>query len=165
MTRPSDIRPTPLVLAGLALLLVAAAALAWTGLRALQQARTRLALTEAMARAGAAPVAPLLPPGQAYSGDRAAAQTAMLAAIHAAAAERHLLLESAVPLPADRHKPAELAVAISVSGPEADILHFAHRLEAGRPIIRFRPWRLIRTGPAETAIRLEARAHAYRVAR
>lgn len=165
MTRPSDIRPTPLVLAGLALLFVAATALAWTGLRALQQARTGLALTKAMARAGAAPVAPLLPPGQAYSADRAAAQTAMLAAIRAAAAERHLLLESAAPLPADGRKPAELVATISVSGPEADILHFAHRLEAGNPTIRFRPWRLIRTGPAETAIRLEARAHAYGVAR
>lgn len=164
MTGASELRPTPLVLAGLALMLVAATALAWTGLRALQQARTQLALTKAMVRIGAVPVAPLLPAGRVYPGDRAAAEKAMLAAIHAAAVERHLLLESAVMLPANRRNPAALAAAISVSGPEADILHLAHKLEAGRPTIRFRPWRLIRTGPAETAIRLEARAHAYRSA-
>jgi hypothetical protein len=162
MNRLAAIRLTPLAWLGLAALTIVAAILAWTGIGFAKQARAQHALTAALARAGASPIHPLLPPGQGYRGERAAAGEALLAAIRAAARERHLLLEQAALLPPDRHKPDELAIAMSVSGPELDVLHFAHRLEAGRPVIRFRPWRLARTGHGETAVRLDARALAYR---
>ena len=162
MKQPARSRLTAFRAVGLVLLVMSAVALAWAGLRALRLARAQHALTVAMVDAGAAPVRPLLPAGYGLGGEQAAGEGAMLAAIRAAAGERHLLLERAAPLPVDRNKPAELAVAVTVSGPEPDVLHFAHRLEAGRPAIRFRPWRLGRTGPSETAVRLEARALAYR---
>lgn len=161
MIRLSALRWTPLTGAGVGLALVAATLLAWTGLEALEAARGRLATVEAMARAGASPAQPLLPAELSYpQEDRRAAEAAMLATVRKAAAERRLLLEGITLVPADTAMPAELLVDITFSGAEADVLHVARVLEAGQPTIRFLRWRIARTGPAETAIRLDARAMA-----
>ncbi|MFD2499177.1 hypothetical protein ACFSTI_10520 [Rhizorhabdus histidinilytica] len=61
---------------------------------------------------------------------------------------------------ADRALPAELGADVTVSGPEADVLGFARAIETAHPAIRFARWRIGRTGPGETAIRLDARAMA-----
>lgn len=161
MIRLSAGRGTPITAAALGLGLLAATALAWTGLGAFERARGRLAEVEAMARAGAAPAQPLLPADLAYGQeDRRAAEAAMLATVRMAATERRLLAERIAPVPAAAGMPAELMIDITLSGAEADILHVARRLEAGRPAVRFVRWRIGRTGPAETAIRLDARAMA-----
>lgn len=161
MIGASGWRWTPLAGIGCALALLGAAALAWAGLGALERARARLAEVEATARAGAVPAARLLPASLSYpEEDRRAAEAAMLATVRTAATERRLLPERIALVPADTAKPAELMVDITLSGAEADILHVARLLEAGRPAIRFVRWRIARTGPAETAIRLDARAMA-----
>lgn len=161
MIRLSAWRWTPACIAGLALVMLGSAALAWFGLGALETARGRRATVEATAWAGGAPARPLLPAALSYpEEDRRAAEAAMLATVRTAATERRLLTEAIALVPTDTAKPAELMVDITLSGAEADILHVARRLEAGRPAIRFVRWRIARTGPAETAIRLDARAMA-----
>jgi len=154
-------RWTPLRGAALGLVLLGATLFAWFGLGVLEKTRGRLATVEAMARIGATPARPLLPVELSYpQEDRRAAEGAMLATVRRAAADRRLLIERVALVPADRAKPAELLVDIALSGAEADILHVARMLETGRPAIRFARWRLARTGPAESAIRLDARAMA-----
>lgn len=161
MIRIAALRFTPLLVLGLALALLLAAA--WTGLAALERSRLRLATIEAQAAAGSAARNPLLPAAATWhQPDRRAAETALLGVLRNAATERRLLVERVeLPLPAER-RPTELSVELSVSGPEADVLRFARTIEAGAPTIRFARWRLARTGRAETAIRLEARAVAWR---
>ncbi|MES2497472.1 MAG: hypothetical protein V4618_15265 [Pseudomonadota bacterium] len=154
-------RWTPLTGLGLALAVIGSTALAWSGLAALEEARDRRATIAATAGAGASPALPLLPAALSYpQEDRRAAEAAMLATVRKAAAERRLLVEAIVLVPADTAMPAELLVDLTISGAEADILHVARVLEAGQPTIRFVRWRIGRTGPAETAIRLDARAMA-----
>nr|WP_047168705.1 hypothetical protein [Sphingomonas sp. Y57] len=145
--------------AGLALLL--ACGLAWAGLDALAKARERLWAVEARASAGVVPAQPLLPAEASHGQeDRRSAEAALTAAIRGAAADRRLLLERVAPIAADRALPAELAAEVTVSGSEADVLAFARAIETARPAIRFARWRIGPTGPAETAIRLDARAMA-----
>lgn len=161
MMRTAGFRWTPATRIGAGLALLAAAGLAWGGLHALKSARARLWTIEAKASAGAVPVRPLLPAGLSYAQeDRRAAEAALLAAIRLEAADRRLLLERIVAVPADRTLPAELAADVTVSGPEDDVLRFARAIETARPAIRFARWRIARTGPAETAVRLEGRAMA-----
>ncbi len=149
-------------LPALAVALLVATALAWAGLGALRHARADLAETTARAQAGARPPQPLLAEGLSHrEAARADAATALLARLGAAALQRHLLVERIMVEPESGEHPAELAAALILSGPETDILAFARAVEGGRPLVRFSQWRLARTGRAETAIRLEARAVGY----
>ncbi|MBO9379365.1 hypothetical protein GG804_21565 [Sphingomonas histidinilytica] len=159
--RLSAIRWTPAVGLGAGLGLMLATGLAWAGLDALAAARARLWTVEARASAGAVPVKRLLPVEASHGQeDRRTAEAALLAAIRGAAADRRLLLERVAPVAADRALPAELGADVTVSGPEADVLGFARAIETAHPAIRFARWRIGRTGPGETAIRLDARAMA-----
>lgn len=146
----------------LAVASMVAAGLAWSGLAALREARADLARIEGEARFGAVAPAPLLGPGLLHAApDRAAASAALLAGLRRAAGERRLLVEALAASPPVEGVAAELGADLIVSGPEADILAFVRAVEAGRPAVRFLRWRLARTGPAETAIRLDAHAAGY----
>lgn len=163
MIRPTLPDPTPRLGLALGAAVIVAAALGWAGLDALERARTDLATVDAQARIGALAPAPLLGEGLLHrASDRAAATAAMTAALRLAAADRRLLVERLAALPSTD---PELSVELIVSGPEADVFHFARTVESARPAIRFARWRVARTGPSETAIRLEARAVGYREAR
>ncbi|ATE63528.1 hypothetical protein [Rhizorhabdus dicambivorans] len=141
----------------LAVGLAVAVLLAWTGLEALGSARGDLAVTAARARAGGAAPRALLPDGLAQTGDA----SALAAKLRGAALARRLLVERIAAVGPSVDAPAELAVDLSVSGPESDVLAFARAIETGRPAVRFSRWRLARTGRGETAIRLDARAVGY----
>ncbi len=133
--------------------------LAHFGLRALERSRGELLGLKMRTAMGSTVPQPLLPKGLGFAGrDRPEAERAFVASLRRAAADRRLLLERLAPLPANARMPAELSADLILSGPEADVLAVVRSIEAGRPLIRFAFWRLARTGPAETAVRLEARA-------
>lgn len=151
-------RITPIGAAAIALGLALATIAAWYGLDRLARSRAELAFFESQVEAGKRPASPLLADGLLFAAkDHGAAQAAMLTAIRSAATERRLLVEQVAAVPVQGPS-AELAANIVISGPEADVLQAVRRVEAGRPAIRFAFWRLARTGPSETAIRIEARA-------
>lgn len=155
-------RITPGMAAAIGALVIAAMPLAWSGLDALAQSRGRLAMLEMQAKAGAAPSRPLLDTGLGHDdAERAAAMRVLVATVRRLAAERRLLVERIDPLAMDNAGPAELALAVSLSGPEADILRAARAIEAARPATRFADWRVARTGRSETAVRLEGRLVGY----
>lgn len=162
MTGPAIPPPTFRVVLALGVAVVAAMALAWAGLAALASARSDRAALASQARQGALAPAPLLGEGLAFGADRTAATGALLDGLRRAAAARRLLVERLAGLPPVEGAPAELAAELVVSGPEADVFSFVHSVETARPAIRFASWRVMRTGPGETAIRLEARAVGYR---
>ncbi|MBD3731571.1 MAG: hypothetical protein IE934_02460 [Sphingopyxis sp.] len=133
--------------------------LAHFGLRSLERSRGDLLRLRMRAAMGSTVPQPLLPKGLGFAGrDRAEAEKAFVASLRRAAADRRLLLERLAPLPANARMPDELSADLILSGPEADVLAVVRSIEAGRPLVRFAFWRLARTGPAETAVRLEARA-------
>jgi hypothetical protein len=150
----------------LAVAVAVASGLAWTGLAALREARADLTQLEAEARLGRLAPAPLLGSGLLHAApDRAAASAALIAGLRRAAGERRLLVERLAASPPVEGVAAELGADLIVSGPETDILAFVRAVEAGRPAVRFLRWRLARTGPAETAIRLDAHAVGFWEAR
>jgi hypothetical protein len=133
--------------------------LAHFGLRSLERSRGDLLRLRMRAAMGSTVPQPLLPKGLGFAGrDRAEAEKAFVASLRRAAADRRLLLERLAPQPANVRMPAELSADLILSGPEADVLAVVRSIESGRPLIRFAFWRLARTGTAETAVRLEARA-------
>ncbi|MGC6330362.1 hypothetical protein [Rhizorhabdus sp. FW153] len=133
--------------------------LAGLGLASLERSRGDLLRLRMRAAMGSTLPQPLLPKGLGFAGrDRAEAQAAFVATLRRAAGDRRLLLERLAPLPANARMPAELSADLILSGPEADVLAVVRDLEAGSPLVRFAFWRLARTGPAETAVRFEARA-------
>ncbi len=155
-------RLTPRAWAAIGTIVLISALLAALGLDALGDARLRLATLEMQARSGAAPSRAMLAAGLSHGeADRPAAVGALAATARRVAADHRLLVERIDPLPLDMAKPAELAVAVSISGPEADILQAARMIEGGRPAARFAAWRIARTGRAETAVRLEGTLIAY----
>lgn len=156
------VRLTASLWIAIGVIVLASALAGWKGLDALAESRQRLATLTMQAKAGAAPSRPLLDAGLSHGeADRAAAVGALAATARRAAAEHRLLVERIDPLPVDSAKPAELAVTISLSGPESDILQAARMIESGRPAARFAAWRLARTGRAETAVRVEGTLIGY----
>ncbi|MFZ5707138.1 MAG: hypothetical protein ACOY5R_17940 [Pseudomonadota bacterium] len=152
-------RYSPRRLAALVAIVLLLCLVAGLGLAVLERKRSALLRLDMRAAAGRLRAAPLLPQGLGFAGrDRAQAQSAFVGTMRRATAERRLLLERLAPMPANDRMPAELSADLVVSGPQQDVLALIHILESGTPLIRFAFWRLSRTGPAETAVRLEARA-------
>ncbi|MBP8232345.1 hypothetical protein [Rhizorhabdus sp.] len=159
MTRPSLPRYSRNRLAVLLTVVAVAIPAAWFGLANLERSRGDLLRVKMRAVMGRTVPQPLLPQGLGFAGrNRAEAQAAFVSVVRRAAADRRLLLERLAPLPPNARMPAELSADLILSGPEADVLDVVRDLEAGSPLVRFAFWRLARTGPAETAVRLEARA-------
>jgi hypothetical protein len=147
----------PRWLIALILVLPIATVVAWYGLAALSDARTRLATLERMRETGSRPASRLMLSGAFTDRDRATAAARFGRKLSETAAAHRLLVERSEGEPIDPAHPALLSARIALSGSEADIIGFARSLEAGTPAIRFATWHIGRTAPGEAALRFEGR--------
>lgn len=149
----------PLTIFGLAVALVAALALSWTGLARLHRNRLELQAARLGADAARAPLRGLVAPGNAYEdGARAIAAEALRLKLLEQAVDRRLLVERIEIEPVRADASAAIVARVAVSGPEAAVLQYAAAIERSRPLIRFTDWRLASAAANDGTIRLEGHA-------
>lgn len=124
----------------------------------LSDARFRVARIEALAsRPPADPGRAVPADGLILALDEAAASASFSTMLSATAAQQGVAITS-MAVTRDPGSPKRLQGQLALSGPEVNVIKFIHAIEHGRPLVRFRTWKLASTDGAQKQLTMDGLA-------